>query len=93
MDPQSTIDISRDALHIVLLISAPVLCVGLVVGMVVGVIQAMTQVQDQTVMFVIKLVATVLVVSLTLPWMMEQMSDYSRQAIQEIPYHLSGKYQ
>ena len=93
MDPQYAIDISRDALQVVLMLSAPVLIVGLVIGVLVGVVQAITQVQDQTVMFVIKLVATVFVVILTLPWMIEQLNDYSRQVIQDIPNQLSGRYQ
>ena len=51
----------RAGLLLVLLLSAPPLLASLVVGLVVGIFQAATQIQDQTVSFVPKLIAVVVI--------------------------------
>jgi len=85
MDPQFAIDIARQCVQMVLLLAAPVLLVGVAVGIVVGVLQAMTQIHDQSVMFVTKLVAAVVVISICMPWFMEHYTEFSRDLIQQIP--------
>ena len=88
MDPQVVIDLSRQALATVLMLAAPVLVVGIVIGIVIGILQAMTQIHDQTVMFVIRLVAAVVVISICLPWMIEHYSSFSRELIQSVPQNI-----
>jgi flagellar biosynthesis protein FliQ len=85
MDPQTAIDLGREAIWTTLLIGAPVLLAGLLVGLIVGLLQALTQIQEQTVVFVPKLVAMILVLSLTLPWLITQMVQYSTDLISGIP--------
>jgi flagellar biosynthetic protein FliQ len=85
MNPQDAIDLSREAVNVALLVSAPVVVAGLLVGLAVGLLQAVTQIQEQTVSFVPKLVAMVLVLSLTLPWLIQQMVEYSHDLITNIP--------
>jgi flagellar biosynthetic protein FliQ len=88
MEPQDAIDMGRQAVHTMLMIGSPVLLAGLVVGLVVGLLQAVTQVQEQTVAFVPKLVAMVLVLSMTLPWLINHMVQYSHDLIANIPQTL-----
>jgi flagellar biosynthesis protein FliQ len=85
MDPQTAIDLGREAIWITMLIGAPVLLAGLLVGLVVGLLQALTQIQEQTVVFVPKLVAMILVLSLSLPWLITQMIQYATNLISGIP--------
>jgi flagellar biosynthetic protein FliQ len=85
MNPQDAIDLGREAVNIALVIGAPVLVTGMIVGLVVGLLQAVTQIQEQTVSFLPKLVAMVLVLSLTLPWLIQQMVQYSHDLITNIP--------
>ena len=85
MDPQDAVDLGREAILIMLQISAPVLVAGMVVGLIVGLIQALTQVQEQTIAFVPKIVAMVLALSVALPWLVSQMVEYSRDLITNIP--------
>jgi flagellar biosynthetic protein FliQ len=85
MDPQDAVDLGREAVNMALMLGSPVLVTGLVVGLVIGLLQAITQVQEQTVSFVPKLVAMVLVLSLTLPWLVHQMVQYSHDLIVSIP--------
>src|SRR4029077_6316509 len=88
MDPQDAIGLAREAVMLTLWISAPVLIVGMVVGLGIGLIQALTQIQEQTVAFVPKLFAMILVLCLTLPWLMSQMVDYTRELFENIPKSL-----
>jgi flagellar biosynthetic protein FliQ len=85
MDAQQAIDLSREAVNVALVLGAPVLISGMIVGLAVGLLQAITQVQEQTVSFLPKLVAMVLVLSLTLPWLINQMVQYSHNLIVNIP--------
>jgi len=88
MDPQDAIDLGREAIWVALLIGSPVLLAGLLTGLLVGLLQAMTQVQEATVSFVPKLVVMVLVLSLALPWLINQMVQYSGDLITGIPGRL-----
>lgn len=88
MDAQQAIDLGREAMMITLLLSAPVLVVGLVVGLIIGLLQALTQIQEQTVAFVPKLIAMILALSLSLPWLLGQFIEYTRGMISEIPNRL-----
>jgi flagellar biosynthetic protein FliQ len=85
MEPQDAVDLGRQAAMITLLISSPVLLAGMLVGLVIGLIQALTQIQEQTVAFVPKIIAMVLALSITLPWLISQMVEYSRDLITNIP--------
>jgi flagellar biosynthesis protein FliQ len=85
MDTQDVIDIGREAIWNMLLIGGPVLAAGMVVGLLIGLLQALTQIQEQTVAFVPKLVAMILVLSLTLPWLIARMVQYSNDLIAGIP--------
>src|SRR4029077_2739604 len=86
MDPQDAIDLAREAVMLTLWVSAPILIVGMVVGLLVGLIQALTQIQEQTVAFVPKLFAMILVLALTLPWLLSQVADYTRELLLNIPH-------
>ena len=88
MDTHDIVTLAREAIMMALWISAPVLIVGMVVGLIVGLLQALTQVQEQTVAFVPKLFAMIVVLSVTLPWLIMQLVDYSRELIENIPHSL-----
>jgi flagellar biosynthesis protein FliQ len=88
MDPQNAIDLGREALWTMLLIGSPVLAAGMIVGLVIGLLQALTQIQEQTVAFVPKIVVMLLVLSVTLPWLIAQMLQYTSNLIAGIPGRL-----
>jgi flagellar biosynthetic protein FliQ len=76
MDPQDAVDLAREALFVALIISSPALAAGLIVGLGMGLLQALTQIQDQTVAFVPKILAMVVALAFTLPWLLNQFLDY-----------------
>jgi flagellar biosynthetic protein FliQ len=90
MNPQDAIDLGREAIVIALLIASPVLVAGMVVGLLIGLLQALTQIQEQTVAFVPKIVAMLLVLSLSLPWLTSRMMEYSQDLIHDIPDNISA---
>ena len=55
------------------------------IGLLVGLIQALTQIQEQTVAFVPKLIAMVVALGLSLPWVLTRLVEYSRELISNIP--------
>ena len=85
MDPQDAIDFGREAVMITLLLCAPVLAAGMIVGLAIGLLQAVTQIQEQTVSFVPKLIVMIVVLSLALPWLVQEMVQYSHDLIENIP--------
>ena len=57
MTGAETLDVARDAIWTIVLVSSPLMVVGLVVGVVVSLFQALTQIQEQTLVFVPKILA------------------------------------
>jgi flagellar biosynthetic protein FliQ len=77
MTPDDVVAVGRQALEITVLLSAPLLITALVVGVVISLVQAVTQIQEQTLTFVPKFLAIVVVFVLTLPWAMDVMIRYA----------------
>lgn len=88
MDAQDAIELGREAMMMTLLIGTPVLAAGMLVGLLVGLMQALTQIQEQTVAFVPKLIVMVLVLAFTMPWLIDQMMQYTTDLITRIPENL-----
>ena len=68
MNGAEVLDVGRDALWLTIQLCAPILVVGLVVGVVIGLFQALTQIQEQTLVFIPKIVAVFLVLLVALPF-------------------------
>jgi flagellar biosynthetic protein FliQ len=68
-----------------MLLSAPLLLVGMVVGMAVALFQAVTQIQEMTLTFVPKIFAIMLTLMFFSSWMIMKLSDYTRDLILQLP--------
>ena len=68
MTPADTIDFARSSILILLEIIAPTMLTALVVGLAIGLLQALTQIQEQTLVFVPKIVAVFIVLLICLPF-------------------------
>ena len=90
MNPQDAITLTQEAMLTALILSAPLLLVGMAVGLLIGLAQALTQVQDQTVSFVPKIVAMVAALIFCLPWLIQRMVEYSEVLFTNIPKTISG---
>lgn len=88
MTPDLAIELTRQAVMMAFMLSLPVLAAAMLMGMLISVGQAVTQLQDQTLSFVPKLVAMVLVLLYTLPWTLHLLMEYAADVFQAIPTHL-----
>lgn len=85
MTPTAVINIGREALELMLLVSAPLFIAALVTGLLVSVFQAATQINEATLSFVPKLVVTFATLIVAGPWMIKLLTDYMRRLIESIP--------
>ena len=69
MTGAEVLDVSRDAIWTIVKVSSPLLIVGLVVGVVISLVQALTQIQEQTLVFVPKIISIFLALLLFMPIM------------------------
>jgi flagellar biosynthetic protein FliQ len=86
MTPEFVVSVASGAVKLTLLLSAPLLGVGLLVGLVIAILQATTQVQEMTLTFVPKIVAVLLALLAAAPWMLDKMTSYTSQIISTIPH-------
>ena len=70
------LDVARDAIWTIVLVSSPLMIVGLVVGVVISLIQALTQIQEMTLVFVPKILAIFVTLLLALPFMADALHSY-----------------
>ncbi len=82
------LDIARDALSTVILVSAPMLLVALVVGLIISIIQATTQIQEQTLMFVPKILAVFFSILVFGSWMLRLLIEFIQRLYASIPQFL-----
>ncbi|HEY0480714.1 MAG TPA: flagellar biosynthetic protein FliQ [Kofleriaceae bacterium] len=80
MSPDSLLDLWRNALIVVIAVSAPFLITGLVVGLTVAVIQTATQLQESILTFVPKLAAALIVIALAGHWMLDKIGRFTTAA-------------
>ena len=85
MTPEFVISLASEAIKTVLLLSLPLLGVGLVVGLIVAVMQATTQIQEMTLSFVPKIVTVLLALLAASPWMLNKISVFTSRLIMSIP--------
>lgn len=73
--------LAAEGLWMILILSMLPLLASLIVGLVVSLFQALTQIQEQTLTFVPKIVATILVIMITAGWMMENLKSFAERAL------------
>jgi flagellar biosynthetic protein FliQ len=74
---EEAVDIARIALIQALIIAVPILGAGLIVGLLISLFQAVTQIQEQTLTFVPKIIAMILVVVILLGWISIRMTEFA----------------
>jgi flagellar biosynthesis protein FliQ len=85
MNEDVVVTLAMNAVSVAMKVALPMLLAGLVVGLIVSVFQAVTQIQEQTLSFIPKVVALVVVMMLFGPWMMGQIETYTQALYTSIP--------
>ena len=76
MTGPEVLDVARDAIMTLVVVSSPLMIVGLVVGVVISLFQALTQIQEQTLIFVPKILAIFVTLLLALPFMADHLHSH-----------------
>jgi flagellar biosynthesis protein FliQ len=69
MNGAEILDVARDGILTLILVSAPLMLVALIVGVAISLLQALTQIQEMTLVFVPKIIAIFLAMLIALPFM------------------------
>lgn len=77
MSQREIITIAQQAIYTGILLSAPMLGLGLVVGLIVAVFQAITQINEHTLVFIPKILAVALALLIFGPWLLETIVDFT----------------
>jgi flagellar biosynthetic protein FliQ len=76
MEGIAMLDVARDGIVTFLKVAGPLMVVALLVGLVISLLQALTQIQEQTLIFVPKILAVFAALMLMLPFMGDAMAGY-----------------
>ena len=82
------IALAVQTLKLALLLALPTLLVGMIVGLLISIFQATTQINEMTLSFVPKVIAIAVVLIFTMPWMMNEMIDFTKYVFGLIPTFL-----
>ena len=85
MNQDFAVQVLYQGILILLMVSMPTVGVGLLVGFMISLFQAVTQIQEQTLTFVPKVIAVLLVLAFTSPWIFSMMVDYTNTLWSAIP--------
>ena len=85
MTPEHVVTVGRQALELMLVVSAPLLLVALAVGLAVSLLQAVTQINEATLSFLPKLVAVSATLLVAGPWMISMLVEYLQRVLTGIP--------
>ncbi|WP_457596987.1 flagellar biosynthesis protein FliQ [Hydrogenimonas sp.] len=66
-----------ETLKLALILSLPMLLAGLIAGLAISIFQATTQINEMTLSFIPKILVVAVVMIVTMPWMMNQMIDFT----------------
>jgi flagellar biosynthetic protein FliQ len=84
MDEAALLEVSRDAVIVVLKVGAPVMLISLTVGLVISLFQALTQIQEATLTFVPKILVVFVSLLVLAPFMLHTLVDFTEQLMQRI---------
>ena len=85
MTQDTVVSLVVQMMEVTLKVALPMLGVGLVVGLAISVLQAVTQIQEQTLSFIPKVIGLVVVIIVAGPWMLGQLTSYTRELYGSIP--------
>ena len=84
MTGAEVLDIAGDGIWTLIIVSSPMMLVGLVVGVIIALFQALTQIQEMTLVFVPKIIAIFITMLLALPFLGATMGGYMNRVVDMI---------
>ncbi|TAH69603.1 MAG: flagellar biosynthesis protein FliQ [Anaerolineaceae bacterium] len=90
MNENLVVDIAREAIFLIIKVASPILLVSLSVGLIVSILQTVTSIQEQTLTFVPKLIAILLVVMLFGNWMLTSIKEFMIELYSNFSYYINA---
>ncbi len=84
MTPAEAIEISRQAIIVLLKMGVPIMLIALIVGLSVSLLQALTQIQEMTLAFVPKIIVIFASLLLFLPFMMSTLTEFTHHVMDKV---------
>ncbi len=84
MSGADVLDITRDAIWVLLQVAGPIMLVALAVGLLIALLQALTQVQEMTIVFVPKIIAIFVSLFVFMPWIGMALGEFMERISQRI---------
>ncbi|MEN2473366.1 type III secretion system export apparatus subunit SctS [Burkholderia sp. GS2Y] len=84
MTSSTILDLTRQALMLVLLLSLPIVLIATVTGLIVAILQAVTQVQDANIGIAVRLIAVMVALVLLSGWLGSEVLRFAQQALERM---------
>ena len=88
MTPQDVLDLLQEAFKIGLFLSLPIMLAALFVGVAISIVQSITSIQEQTMVFVPKILAVLISMLICFSWMMNTILGYTHELFDNIPKYI-----
>ena len=88
MTPEFVVSFAQEAIKVTILVSMPMLVLGLIVGLAISIFQAVTQIQEMTLTFVPKILIVLVALLFFASWMLEQLMHFTTTTINQIPFYI-----
>ena len=88
MTTEFFVNFAQEAIKVTLMVSMPMLVLGLIVGVAISIFQAVTQIQEMTLTFVPKILVVLLALLYFSGWMLEHLMQFTVNTINQIPYYI-----
>ncbi|MCF8067778.1 MAG: flagellar biosynthesis protein FliQ [Desulfobacterales bacterium] len=88
MTPEFVVSLAKEGIIMVLLVSMPMLGLGLIVGLAVSIFQAVTSIQEMTLTFIPKILAVLLGLLYFSPWILEKLTTFTYNLFTNIPMYI-----
>ena len=85
MTPEMVVDVGRESLMVVVMLTTPVLLTALAIGLSIGMIQAATQIQEMTLSFIPKLFGMFAVLMFIGHWMLRIVTEFTIRLYESVP--------
>lgn len=84
MSPETVVDLTRNAMFLLLLLAAPIVVAAAVIGLAVGFLQAITSIQDQTIAVALKLIVIGVLLAVLATWFGQEINTYALRVFGQI---------
>lgn len=84
------IDIMRQAIWLIIKLSAPMLLISLIVGLLISIFQTVTSIQEQTMTFVPKILSIFITLLICGNWIMTEISGFTTELFSMFHTYVNG---